>query len=318
VIVDFLEGDPDRPIITGRVYHGVNKPPYPLPAEKTKSTIKTNSSQGGEGFNELRFEDKKGEEQIFVHAEKDIDQRVKNDIREWVGRDRSLIVKRDDYETIEFDRHLTVTRDDMTTIGRDRNLKVAGKEATEVAGSRSITVTGDMIEVIRKSGSVEAGGDYYIKGMNVVIEGMTGLTIKVGGSFVTLNAGGVFISGPMVNLNSGGAALSGVAGKIVAPIAALLAAVAADAVPGGGDKGEQRHKDDDKKNKDKKSWIEIELVDEDGKPVPGEAYKVTLPDGETVATGTLDEKGFARIEGIDPGTCKITFPNLDKDSWAKA
>ncbi|NVN91639.1 MAG: type VI secretion system tip protein VgrG [Desulfuromonadales bacterium] len=318
VIVDFLEGDPDRPIITGRVYHGMNKPPYPLPAEKTKSTIKSNSSQGGEGFNEFRFEDKKGEEQIFVHAERDMDQRVKNDIREWVGRDRSLIVKRDNFETIEFDRHLNVTRDEMTVIGRDRHLKVAGKEATEVAGSRSITVNGDMIEVIRKSGSVEAGGDYYIKGMNVVIEGMTGLTIKVGGSFVTLNSGGVFISGPLVNINSGGAALSGVAGKVVAPIAALLAAVAADALPGKGDKGEQRHKDDDEKNKDKKSWIEIELVDEDGKPVPGEVYKVTLPDGETVATGTLDEKGIARIEGIDPGNCKITFPNLDKDAWAKA
>ncbi|MCG2747201.1 MAG: type VI secretion system tip protein VgrG [Desulfobulbaceae bacterium] len=321
VIVEFIEGDPDRPIITGQVYHGTNLPPYKLPDEKTKSTFKSNTSPDGGGFNEIRFEDKKGEEQVFIHAEKDMDQRVKNDLRQWVGNDRHLIVKRDHFETVEFDKHLNIARDEMTEIGRDRHLKVAGKEAMEIAGSRSIVVNGDMIEVIRKGGSVEAGGDYYIKGMNVVIEGMTGLTIKVGGSFVTLNAGGVFISGPMVNINSGGAALSGAAGKVVAPIAALLAAVAADAVPGKGDKGdkgEQRHKDDDEKNKDKKSWIEIELVDEDGKPAPGEAYKVTLPDGETVATGTLDEKGFARIDGIDPGNCKITFPNLDKDSWAKA
>ena len=62
VLVDFLEGDPDRPIITGRVYHGENSPPYPLPDEKTKSTIRSESSPGGGGFNELRFEDKKGEE----------------------------------------------------------------------------------------------------------------------------------------------------------------------------------------------------------------------------------------------------------------
>lgn len=75
----------------------------------------------------------------------------------------------------------------------------------------------------------------------------------------------------------------------------------------------QKKSDDEEKT----SWIEIELVDEEGSPVPGEAYKVTLPDG-SVNSGTLDEKGFCRIEGIDPGTCQITFPNLDKDAWEKA
>ena len=59
------------------------------------------------------------------------------------------------------------------------------------------------------------------------------------------------------------------------------------------------------------------MVDEDNQPVPGIAYRVTLPDGETVAEGTLDEKGFARVDGIDPGTCKITFPPLDKDAWER-
>ena len=65
----------------------------------------------------------------------------------------------------------------------------------------------------------------------------------------------------------------------------------------------------------KSSWIEIEMVDEDNKPVPGESYRITLPDGETIAEGTLDDKGFARLDGIEPGTCKITFPDLDKDAW---
>ena len=69
--------------------------------------------------------------------------------------------------------------------------------------------------------------------------------------------------------------------------------------------------------KEEKSWIEIELVDEEDNPVPGEKYKITLPDGK-VAQGTLDEKGFARVEGIEPGTCRITFPRLDKDAWEKA
>lgn len=65
----------------------------------------------------------------------------------------------------------------------------------------------------------------------------------------------------------------------------------------------------------KLSWIEIELLDADGEPVPGEPYKVTLPDGSTVAEGTLDGKGFARVDGIDPGTCKVTFPARDKSCW---
>ena len=67
---------------------------------------------------------------------------------------------------------------------------------------------------------------------------------------------------------------------------------------------------------EKKSWIEIEMVDEEDEPVTSEKYKITLPD-DSVAQGTLDGKGFARVEGIDPGTCKITFPELDKDAWEK-
>jgi hypothetical protein len=70
-------------------------------------------------------------------------------------------------------------------------------------------------------------------------------------------------------------------------------------------------------DKKEKSWIEIELVGEDDKPIPGETYQITMPDG-TVQGGTLDDKGFARVEGMDPGTCKVTFPDLDKDAWEKA
>jgi hypothetical protein len=73
----------------------------------------------------------------------------------------------------------------------------------------------------------------------------------------------------------------------------------------------------DEKEK-KTSWIEIEMVNQDDRPVPGKHYRITLADGETVAEGTLDPKGFARVDGIDPGTCKVTFPDLDKDAWEKA
>ena len=77
---------------------------------------------------------------------------------------------------------------------------------------------------------------------------------------------------------------------------------------------EQESEDEEQKT----SWIEIELVDEDDNPIPGEQYRVTLPDGETVAEGTLDDKGVAHVGGIDPGTCQITFPRLDKEAWEQA
>jgi type VI secretion system secreted protein VgrG len=73
----------------------------------------------------------------------------------------------------------------------------------------------------------------------------------------------------------------------------------------------------DEEKKKKCSWIEIELIGEDGKPYPGEAYQIKCPDG-SLASGTLDEKGFARLEGIEPGSCDITFPGLDKEAWEPA
>jgi len=69
--------------------------------------------------------------------------------------------------------------------------------------------------------------------------------------------------------------------------------------------------------KEKNSWISIKMTDEANKPVTGLAYRVTMPDGETVAEGTLDDKGAARINGILPGSCKVTFPTLDKEAWKK-
>ena len=123
---------------------------------------------------------------------------------------------------------------------------------------------------------------------------------------------------------------SGKAGSAVDPAAPKSAEEADKANPGEVDKikseqlqtksgkyGSEKVKTH-KPDKKKKSWIEIVMVDEDKKPVPGQKYRITLPDGETVAEGTLDDKGFARVDGIDPGTCKITFPELDKEAWEPA
>ena len=334
VVVDFLEGDPDQPIITGCVYNAEAMPPYTLPDEKTKMTVKSDSSKGGGGFNELRFEDKKGSEQIFIHAEKDVDMRVKNDEREWVGNDHHFIVKRDRREKIERDEQRLVKRDQIEKIERDLHLKIEGKDATEIGGSLSLKVGGNVAEKFGANHSEETSASIYLKaGATIVLEASAGITLKCGGNFVTVNPGGVQIQGTMVMINSGGAALAGSPGSIVPPTPPAEADPADDNKPGSKMTLEKRslarkertfmqstatdsETSDDDKDK-KKSWIKLKLVDEEGKPVPGESYKVTLPDGR-VASGSLNEKGEAEVKGIDPGSCKITFPNLDKDAWEEA
>ncbi|MCI0595683.1 MAG: type VI secretion system tip protein VgrG, partial [candidate division Zixibacteria bacterium] len=193
VLVDFLEGDPDRPIIVGRVYNGSNMPPYKLPDEKTKSALKSSSSKGGDGFNEIRLEDNKGKEQILIQAEKDLDVRIQNDRREWVGRNRHLIVKQDKFEQVGNKRHETVNGDHLEKIKGDRNLTVEGKEAIEVGGSHSLTVKGDVIEVFKANHSEKISNDYYLKADNIVIEADTNVTIKVGSSHIAIEAGGIKI-----------------------------------------------------------------------------------------------------------------------------
>jgi type VI secretion system secreted protein VgrG len=202
VIVDFLEGDPDQPIITGRVYNGDSMPPYALPDEKTKSVIKSYSSKGGGGFNEIRFEDKKGEEQVFIHAEKQQDNRVKKDSLEWVGAERHLIVKQDQLEKVEGDKHL----------------QIKGDQNEKVDGTVSLKAGMDLQEKVGMKAALDAGVEIHLKaGVNLVIESGVTLTLKVGGNFINLNQTGVFIQGTMVMINSGGMAGSGSGASPEAP-----------------------------------------------------------------------------------------------------
>lgn len=202
VIVEFIEGDPDRPIITGQVYHGTNLPPYKLPDEKTKSTFKSNTSPDGGGFNEIRFEDKKGEEQVFIHAEYNQDIRTKNDLFEWVGNDSHLIVVLDQLEKTQGDKHLTVKG--------DHNEKVDGTVSLE-AGM-------DMQEKVGGKHALDAGQEIHLKaGMKVILEAGTQISLKVGGNFIDIGSSGVTIQGTMVKINSGGAAGSGSGSSPEAP-----------------------------------------------------------------------------------------------------
>src|SRR6267154_731905 len=196
VIVEFLEGDPDRPIITGRVYNDDQMPPYALPDNMTRSTFMTRSTKGGgsANYNELRFEDKKGSEQIFLNAEKDMDHRVEKDSREYVGKDRSLTVKGDQMEKVEGDKHGQFAKNLNEKVGQNMSLQV-GQNLQEKSGQNY---------------AHEAGMEIHLKaGMNVVIEAGMQLTIKASGGFINIGPAGVAISGTLVLINSGGAAGSG-------------------------------------------------------------------------------------------------------------
>ncbi|MBI2379777.1 MAG: type VI secretion system tip protein VgrG [Gammaproteobacteria bacterium] len=150
VIVGFLEGDPDRPLITGRVYNAEQTVPYDLPANATQSGIKSRSSKGGSGanYNEFRFEDKKGEEQILFHAEKDElhevehdqDITVGNDRREIIGRDRTLNVGRDKTEAVDRHKTITVTGNHVENIGMNMDVAVASNLTESVGINYSETV----------------------------------------------------------------------------------------------------------------------------------------------------------------------------------
>jgi type VI secretion system secreted protein VgrG len=151
VIVDFLEGDPDKPMITGRVYNGANMPPYKLPANMTQSGVKSRSSKGGspENFNEIRFEDKKGEELLFVHAEKDQTIEVENDENHSVGHDKTY--------TVGHDRKKDVGNDETVSVKRDRTETVGGNEKISVGKSRTENVGDDEKIGIGKEQSITVG-----------------------------------------------------------------------------------------------------------------------------------------------------------------
>jgi len=173
VIVDFLEGDPDRPIITGRVYNAEQMPPYTLPAEQTKSTIKSNSSKGGEGFNELRFEDKKGSEEVFLHAQKDWNTKVLHDRSTTVGRNQSTHVGHEDSECSEAcdfcggcgDQSLTVGMNRSVTIGKDENITIHANQTQTIDKNQTLTVTQNRTRTVtgHEAVTIDSGQEIKIK-----------------------------------------------------------------------------------------------------------------------------------------------------------
>jgi len=198
VVVDFLEGDPDQPIIIGSVYNADQMPPYGLPDNKTLSGIRSRSTLQGstDNFNEIRFEDKKGSEQVILHAEKDLLESVENDTQEYVGNDRFLKVANDQKELVVNDKHVHVKGQFREKVESDMSHQVGGKRHEKVA---TVYV-------------LDSGQEIHLKGgMKVIIEAGVQLSLKGPGGFVDIGPAGVTIQGTMVLINSGGAAGSGTA-----------------------------------------------------------------------------------------------------------
>lgn len=261
VVVDFLEGDPDQPIIIGSVYNAEQMPSYlgggpdpKHPNDNKVSGVKTNTTPGGKGFNELRFDDTRGKEQVFIHGERNMDVRVKNESMEQVGLHRHLIVggekdgqkQGDQRELVYQDKHLHVKRHHFEQIEGNMQLLVGGGEGGNqevvvkkdrkhviegndhlhvkkarnetVDGTLSLTVGGGRHAKVGQGDALEAGTEIHLKaGTTLVLEAGTQLSLKVGGNFIDINPGGVSIQGTMVMINSGGAAGTGSGAKPVAP-----------------------------------------------------------------------------------------------------
>lgn len=171
VIVDFLEGDPDRPIITGRVYNGENMPPYALPDDKTKSTIKSDSSLGGGGSNEIRFEDSKGNEEIYVHAQKDMNEKIENNMSTSVGANQTISVGGDRSISVKGNQTVKVNKNETIEIDGDRNRKVKGNDYIVIDGNHGTAIKGDT-EIVIKTGTyfhdVQTGSVTYHATNNVI------------------------------------------------------------------------------------------------------------------------------------------------------
>ncbi len=189
VLVDFIEGDPDRPVVTGRVYTGDNKPPYALPDEKTKSTIKSDSSIGGGGFNELRFEDNKGSEQIFLHAQKDHDEKILNNHTEDVGANETITIGANQDTTIGADKTMHVKGNFTETVDGTETRKVTGAVDETFSASETRNISADQSETI--------GGSVTRTITGSVTETISGsVTQTITGSSTQTIAGGVTMTTP--------------------------------------------------------------------------------------------------------------------------
>lgn len=235
VLVDFLEGDPDRPIVVGSVYNAEQTPPYDAAGDgKTKSGIRSRSSKGGGGHNEITLDDKKGSELVTIHAQKDMSTTVLNDRDDTTKNNRTVVVEADDSETVGSnqtvdvgadqevtvggDRATKVTGDEELSVGVNRKVNVAGSQETNITGERTVTVVSSDELTVSVDRSVNTGTEFQLEaGTEIGLSGGVQISLeapviklaadamielKVGPSTVKLTPAGVEVAGPLVRMNS--------------------------------------------------------------------------------------------------------------------
>jgi type VI secretion system secreted protein VgrG len=238
VVVSFLEGDPDRPLITGSVYNGVNKSAYTLPANQTVSGIRSRSSKEGSEstFNEIRFEDKKGSEYIWVHAEKNLHTMVENSAFTVIGNELHSEVKKNAFvkvgENVHVEvlkkTHVKLTEDSHVELVADLNAKLGGALHLKVVGAVEVKSDDAIALDAAQAFDIKAGQNLNLESgaagnfkasSGIVIDGGSQVTIKGGSGTIVLDSSGVTITGPMVKINSGGGGAGAASAKAANPTA---------------------------------------------------------------------------------------------------
>jgi type VI secretion system VgrG family protein len=260
VVVSFVDGNPDCPLITGCVYDGVNTPPRPLPAEMSRSTFKTSSTPGGEGHNELMIEDAEGREQIFVHAQGRMDMRVRGSLYETAGSNREVVVGSRD--RLQGDYNLSIGNDINVSSGGNRYSRIetdtfqhtrylhetSERRHIHVSTAASIDAESLAVEATKlvstKANEIVQAGSSTLTlkaGEQLILESNNLIGLKVGDSFISIGIDGVDIGGSMIRINSGGhvsgKAADGVACEPFLMVKPINALTADDGKPGGGGGG---------------------------------------------------------------------------------
>ncbi|TFB41739.1 type VI secretion system tip protein VgrG [Pseudomonas sp. F01002] len=229
VVVAYLEGDPDQPLITGCVVNKVNSAAHSLPENKTKTVLRSHSSPHTGGYNELSLEDCAGQEQIYLRAQRDLEQLILNDSDTKIGNDRREQITRDSHSLISNDRFEQVDNHSASLIKGDELHTTHGVRNTVIGGNELISITGNSSTTAGGTLVIQAGSQAHVTAANVVVDAGMSLTLKAGGHHIVINSGGIFSSVAIVEGGSPVAGLPGQAAVSVVPQAAE--AVVIDTLP---------------------------------------------------------------------------------------
>ncbi len=189
VLVAFLEQDIDRPYVIGCVYNAANTSPVKYPSHHSQSGFRTSSSPGGKGFNELRFEDKKGQEQIVLHAERNWYRKVKHTSRTEIGADEHLWIGGEDKRRISDEEHLTINKTRLT--------EISGNQELHVLQNKHLHIDAKWLSKIDQELHIKAG-------QMLVLEATSALSLDAGGSCLLIEPSGIKLQGASIRINSGG------------------------------------------------------------------------------------------------------------------